>query len=542
MPDAGVCAVCSSAAEQKCSNCQSVHYCSREHQKQHWKSHKHTCAPVRVNVDPKLGRYVEAAKTIKVGDIILKEVPLITGPAQVTPAVCLGCYKLLEQLKTVQCELCGWPFCSEECTTLDVHKPECHYTQQRGDKVTITNYGDPHPNYQCITVLRCLYQRDHNQILWEKLQALESQCEARRRTPKWQSDKKMIADFICNFFKLGKLFSEDEIMKCCGIIQMNGHEVPLVEPEYICIFETISVVEHNCKANSNKSFTSNGSMLLCAAVDIAPGSHVTACATDPMLGTESRRHQLAESKFLECSCERCSDVTEYNTMFSAVKCKKKDCSGYLLPETFLVPILGITQCGDKKSPNDNRFWNCSVCEDAVSDGIIQRMLQDIARELTVTTQEGPDACERLISHCAGYLHPNHYYLADVSLALAQMIGQDGLRTLSDDRLLLKAQLCRKYADLLETLAPAETRLRGSLLFELHAAIAESGHRKSSNEGAVVFFGHLTESRKILMEAISLLRHEPPELPEGQILRQARVNLMQIDELISALSKEIPLSI
>lgn len=63
---------------------------------------------------------------------------------------------------------------------------------------------------------------------------------------------------------------------------------------------------------------------------------------------------------------------------------------------------------------------------------------------------------RFISHCSSYLHSSHYYMTDVSLALAQMIGQDseqGLAAVSEDRLLLKTQLCRKLADLIEILAP-----------------------------------------------------------------------------------------
>lgn len=55
----------------------------------------------------------------------------------------------------------------------------------------------------------------------------------------------------------------------------------------------------------------------------------------------------------------------------------------------------------------------------------------------------------------------HYYMTDVSLALAQMIGQDqelGLAAITEDRLLLKTQLCRKIADLLQTLAPGNYRI------------------------------------------------------------------------------------
>ncbi|KAL0871524.1 hypothetical protein ABMA27_005238 [Loxostege sticticalis] len=543
MPPKGVCAVCLSPAEQKCSGCQEVHYCTKEHQKQHWKDHKGQCSPLRVKEDPKFGRYLEATREIRAGDIVMKEKPLITGPAQISPPVCLGCYKLLEGGKVVSCEKCGWPFCSEACTLREEHAPECYYTQQRGEKVSISTFGVPHPNYQSITVLRCLYQRDHDEKLWAKLQALESHCDDRRGTEKWNHDRKMVAEFIWKFFKLEGKFSEEEIMKCCGILQINGHEVPLMEPEYVAVFDRISMAEHGCRANCNKSFTSDGQIVLCAGVNIPVGSHVSVCYTDPMWGTEARRHHLADSKFFECSCERCADATEFGTNYSAVKCKKKDCRGYLLPETFIVPILHKTKNPDPETRNlDNKFWICSSCKDAVSDAIIQRLLQDIGKELSAMPKEDPDACERFIAHCSTYLHPLHYYMTDVSLALAQMIGQDsdmGLAGVSNDRLLLKTQLCRKIADLIETLAPAETRLRGSLLFELHAAIAETGRRRSLTEGPLALLGHVTESRKILLESASLLRHEPPELPEGRLAQQARVNLVQMDDLIRSLSNSLP---
>lgn len=87
--------------------------------------------------------------------------------------------------------------------------------------MTISTFGVPHPNYQSITVLRCLYQRDHDAALWAKLQALQSHCEDRRGTDKWDNDRKMVVDFIWKFFKLEGTFSEEEIMRCCGILQVN---------------------------------------------------------------------------------------------------------------------------------------------------------------------------------------------------------------------------------------------------------------------------------------------------------------------------------
>ncbi|XP_048479529.1 SET domain-containing protein SmydA-8 [Plutella xylostella] len=541
--DEGACNICCSKATQKCAGCQTVYYCSKEHQKKDWKMHKFLCTPARVKEDPDVGRYFEATRDIRAGDVVLKESALITGPSQVTPPVCLGCYQLLEEGKAVPCELCGWPFCSEACSKKEEHKPECYYTQQRGEKVKISTFGTPHPNYQCLTVLRCLYQRDHNPKLWAKLQALQSHCEERKRTEKWNHDKKMVVDFIWKFFKLEGKFSEEEIMKCCGILQINAHEVPLTEPEHVALYDRISMVEHNCRANCNKSFTSDGELLLVAGVPIKAGSHLSVCYTDPMWGTEGRRHHLADTWFFECRCERCSDVTEFGTNYSAVKCKKKDCKGYLLPPTFIVPILHKTLSPDPASRSlDDKLWRCARCRDQVSDAVIQQLLQDIGRELSVMPKGDADACEKFISHCSSYLYPSHYYITDVGLALAQMIGQDselGLAGVMPDRLALKTQLCRKIADLMETLAPAETRSRGSVLFELHAAVAETGRREAMTGGPAVLLGYVTESRKILQQAACLLRHEPLELPEGRVLRQAKENLVQMDQLIQNLSNALP---
>lgn len=539
----GDCEVCSTKATQKCAGCQAVYYCSKEHQKQHWKSHKFLCTPAKIKEHPDLGRYLEATRDIKIGDVIMKEKPLITGPAQVTPPICLGCYKLLEEGKTVDCEKCGWPMCSQDCSKNSNHAPECYYTQKRGQKISITTFGEPHPNYQCITTLRCLYQRDNNNKLWTKLQAMESHCEDRKDTDKWNNDKKIVCQFIWNFFKLENTFSEDEIMRCCGIIQINCHEVPLTEPDYVAIYDRVSMIEHHCRANCHKSFTSAGEVLISAGLSIPAGSHLSVCYCDPLWGTEARRHYLADSKFFECNCQRCSDVTEMGTKYSAVKCKKKNCKGYLLPSTFIIPILHKTKSPNPEKRNlDDKAWTCNVCKDNVSDDIIQQLLQDIGKELSIMPKGDPDACERFVEHCANYLHPNHYYMTDVTLALAQMIGQEqelGLAGVTEDRLFLKTQLCRKLTDLLETLTPAEARLRGSLLFELHAAITETGRRKSLTDGPNVMLDYCLEARKILSESASLLRHEPPQLPEGTLLKQAKLNLIQMDELMQQLSSVLP---
>lgn len=61
-----------------------------------------------------------------------------------------------------------------------------------------------------------------------------------------------------------------------------------------------------------------------------------------------------------------------------------------------------------------------------------------------------------MEHYGKYLHPSHYYLMDVTLALAQLIGQDtigGLAEVTDENLLLKTNLCRQVLEFLDKLVP-----------------------------------------------------------------------------------------
>lgn len=86
--------------------------------------------------DEKVGRHLVATRDIKPGDVVLKEAPLIWGPAQVTVPVCLGCGKTVTEENSRPCTKCGWPVCSEKCENSASHKPECYYTVQAGKRVT----------------------------------------------------------------------------------------------------------------------------------------------------------------------------------------------------------------------------------------------------------------------------------------------------------------------------------------------------------------------------------------------------------------------
>ncbi|XP_017777961.1 PREDICTED: protein msta [Nicrophorus vespilloides] len=534
MSEVAKCAVCQKPAQQKCSGCHLVYYCSKEHQKDNWKLHKIDCKPFKISNDPNVGRHLIATRNLKPGDVILKEPPIVWGPSQVTIPVCLGCGKGLNAKTSKPCQKCGWPMCSEICQNSPSHIPECSYTVNRGDKVNISVFDIPNPSYQCITVLRCLHSKQFLSNVWKKIDALESHCEARKGTDKYEQEKITVVAFIKRFFKLDS-FEDEDILRICGIIMVNAHEVPLTDPPYVAIFNTTSMFEHSCHANCSKTFTANGHVLITAGVDIKKGEHLSICYTDPLWGTANRRHHLQQTKFFWCSCSRCQDVTEFGTNFSALKCPKKDCKGYALPKTFKEDNLELS----------DKSWFCTTCNYEVGAGEVGGILQDCGTNLSGIRKGNSNACKVFISNSLKFLHPNHYYLTDVKFALSQLLGQEfhgGLPKISDEDLQLKIDICRQLTELANKIAPAENRIKGLLLFELHAAIMELGRRRGNSgteeSGPDYLYTKLIDSKKYLVQSIEALKNESEVMPEGQICIQARRNLKDIDVLLKTVYNAI----
>lgn len=250
--------------------------------------------------------------------------------------MCINCLQGLEERDInpdQECERCGWPICCE-CKQLKspLKHPECDITVARASKFSLKNYFNPHPTYQCITPLRCLLLKELAPDKWEKLTQLESLSEERRGSMQWCNDREGVCKFIPRFFKCNGKWDGDEIMKICGIVQINGHECPITEPPHVAIYDLASMVEHSCAPNLTKSFTSKVDLLFWAPNPIKKGEHLSICYSDALWGTEGRRNHLQQTKMFQCDCDRCSDVTEFGTYYSAIKCNSvAGCSGLLLP-------------------------------------------------------------------------------------------------------------------------------------------------------------------------------------------------------------------
>ena len=112
---AGVCAVCQKPDSKVCSRCRNAFYCSPEHQKVDWKTHKVSCTKLyTVKQNDVLGRHLVASRDIPAGTILLKENALMISPDDTSLPMCLGCHQELKWTYCT-CSKCGLPVCNKEC-------------------------------------------------------------------------------------------------------------------------------------------------------------------------------------------------------------------------------------------------------------------------------------------------------------------------------------------------------------------------------------------------------------------------------------------
>ncbi|XP_063229119.1 SET domain-containing protein SmydA-8-like [Bacillus rossius redtenbacheri] len=531
------CAVCRRPATQTCEGCRASDYCCWEHQTADWESHIAHCRPFKVDRNDYLGRHFVATRPVVPGEVVLKERPLVAGPSRCAAAVCPGCLRRLPGEGLTACARCGWPACSEACARSERHLPECELAAQVRPQVRIItslqlkreDLKSSHPLYRCLTVLRCLQQKKMDQKKWQILMRLEPHSERRMKSGMYESDRVEIVNCLTEFFDLSKDFTEEEMLKVCGIVEINGYVSHLTDPPHITIYDTASFIEHSCLANCSKTFAPDGELLLRAAVAVPAGEHLSICYTDQTWGTARRRYHLAAEQ-LACRCERCLDPCELGTFYSAVACQRSDCSGYLLPED---PLTDANTTDEDYCYSGNTSWRCAECGAAMRASDITLFLRQAERDVRAVTC--PEECETLLALFDGkVLHRNHYYLTELRIKLVVTYGRDrdgGLRQLGCDLLDRKIELGRQVLALADKLFPAETRVRGLVMFELHEALAEQMRRKAS-EGTLKppqLKTDMKECKKMLLGADRLLSSEPEELPEGEVAVEAKRRILDLQQ-------------
>ncbi|XP_063895180.1 SET domain-containing protein SmydA-8 [Helicoverpa armigera] len=485
----------------------------------------------KIQQNDKYGRYLIANKDLVGGELIFTDTPFAVGPKPDTPPLCLSCYCPVEN---TMCSSCGWPVCSEECEKAPAHAGECAvFSAARVRFQPVEDWTASAPQLDCITPLRILLAKEKDPDRWERdLEVMETHTADRKERPTWAADQVNIADFLVDHCKLASRFDKDLVQKVCGILEVNSVEIPSRGGFSIrALYPQLAIAAHNCVPNIVHTILQNDYQVqVRAAIPIKEGDALHICYTHSLSPTIVRRDFLAESKFFQCDCARCADPTELGTHLSTLKCSKCD-NGVILATNPL----------DNEAP-----WSCNDknCGFKTSGAAMRKMLAVVQAEIDQldAMEPGPAAIEQreaAIKKYKSVFHPRHSLLLSLKHSLAQLYGRVegyGLDELPDLLLERKAELCRLVLSTLDVITPGDTRMRGMMLYELHAPLMFLA-RSEFGAGLITqekLKDRLQEPIQCLAEAARILMREDPNSPEGITGRVAQQSMEQLKASLECL--------
>lgn len=156
-------------------------------------------------------------------------------------------------------------------------------------------------------------------------------------------------------------------------------------------------------------------------------------------------------------------------------------------------------------------WQCNMCMEKQDEAYVSSVITAIGEELVKLEKGSEETCKSFIIKHSQNLHPNHFYLMDVKLALCQMLGKGGpekngggaggggggVEHAKEKELVLKQKLCMEILDVVNKISPGKrehkktffffralsqsftgiSRLRGVVLYELQSTLSIYARRK-----------------------------------------------------------------
>ncbi|CAG9767303.1 unnamed protein product [Ceutorhynchus assimilis] len=478
----------------------------------------------------KVGRYAVASENLKAGDVIFAEAPFAYGPKTDSPCLCLGCHTPVDC--TYLCPTCFWPLCGPDCGNMKIHKDnECKIFSEA--KIKFQPVEDPTDvcvQYECITPLRVLLEKDRNPKRWEEEVApMEAHTEERKSKPVWEFNQHNVVEYLRGPSKLDK-FSEELIHQVCGILEINAFEARTPSCYTIrCLYPKLAIMSHSCVSNIHHAVDcqANGDFNDCvvtvrAAVEVPKGGELFSSYTYSLWPTLVRRQFLRESKYFECTCPRCSDKTELDTHMSSLKCQRCD-NGIIMSSNPL---------------DDSCEWKCHLCDYKTNGRAVRKVFAAIQNEIDqveyVGGPEGIQQRETIFKKYRSVLHPKNAYMTILRSALTQLYGKaEGytLEDLPDIILERKIELCHQLMEVLDVIEPGLSRIRGITLYELHGPIMIHS-RHNYQYGALDkddFKAKMQQAVDTLGKAVEILKNEPVSQPEGQLGLMAQTAFDQLKE-------------
>lgn len=140
--------------------------------------------------------------------------------------------------------------------------------------------------------------------------------------------------------------------------------------------------------------------------------------------------------------------------------------------------------------------------------------------------------ETFMKKYAKTLHKNHYIFLSAKHSLCQLYGKiDGflINELSIEQLRRKEAYCRDLLNVIDVLEPDNSRLRGVILYELHAPVMIQITRElqMGNIKNVEFRKRVREVMQILEKSYEILKHEPSGSQEKAMADAAKLAIESI---------------
>lgn len=278
-----------------------------------------------LRVSSEFGCGVFATRDIKQNELLFGDKPLMLGPMgnKHEPIVCVMCYERISNdfssyLCSGQCGLilCGQIKCAEK------HKNECQLLQKWKPK---------NPNELSFTrikgmfVIRSLFldekQKKFLNLMQKNFISFEKELYFANEFDNFPQCKETL-----DYLRATSAAINTNAFKCLYRSNSSGGDVNVSS-----FYPIMSLINHKCSPNSRHDIDNEFVSRVIASRPIKKDEQIFMSYSQLLWGTNSRRMHLMMSKQFLCTCDRCSDSTEYSTYLSAIRCQDKTCNGPVLP-------------------------------------------------------------------------------------------------------------------------------------------------------------------------------------------------------------------
>jgi hypothetical protein len=181
-------------------------------------------------------------------------------------------------------------------------------------------------------------------------------------------------------------------------------------------------------------------------------------------------------------------------------------------------MLYVMLCLVFISPSSSR---CKKCNFTLNATFVMNLVTRLYDELDSLGGSDINQIEMFMRKYAKTLHENHYIFLSAKHSLCQLYGKiDGflINELSVEQLKRKEEYCKSLLEVIDVLEPGSSRLRGVILYELHAPVMLQITRELQM-GVIKggeFRGRLREVLQMLERSHAILKHEPPGSQEHEM--------------------------